>query len=525
MGNHPLATESQQPTFEDLERLVEVSQLLTLHDLNDVMEEVMRLSASAVGADRASLFLHNGNTVDWNHIFTARSLDGADSVRVVSTVFDEGLAGWVVRNRQAAVVADTQTDDRWHIFPEDPNSVRSAICVPLMDRDEVVAVLTVHHGTTNHFNDYHMRLLTIIANQAMIAIRNAQLFQRVREKQQQLETVLQSVPDVLLVTNNAGELIVLNDGATALLGLDEPTAAGQPLADFTHIDIIEDLLGRICDDGELLDDLSLSFEARAHQTERDYVVNVSSWAEPQSSRRGAVIIMHDVTTLRDLFRFKDEILRIVSHDLRSPLAIIRGYVDMLEYDIPDGAEAFEFTEAIRRSITRMNNLLEDLLKVRQIDEKGLHLETDAVLLDLVRPVFQGAVMLTHQKEQTIEADFQIDDTVRGTVDTTLLRQAMENYVSNAVKYTPEGGHLIVRAYVADGQFYYEVQDNGIGIPQDSLTHLFESFYRVNPTRDTTISGAGLGLSLVKSIVERHKGHVWVKSEEGKGSTFGMCVPI
>lgn len=523
----PTTTEKQHPTFEDLELLVEVSQLLTLNDLNDVMEEVMRLSASAVGAAKASLFLHNGNEVDWNYVFTARNLQGADSIRVVSTVLDEGLAGWVIRNQKPAIVTDTETDDRWHIFPDDTSNARSAMCVPLMYQDEVVAVLTVHHGEKNHFNAYHLRLLTIIANQAMVAVRNSQLFQRLQEKQQQLEAVLQSVPDVLLVMDDKGELIVVNDGGTKLLGLGAAAdAAGQPLSHFRHLDIVDELLDRITNqDNTLLDELDIGFEARSFQYERDYVVHVSGWTEPHGSRCGGVVIMHDVTTLRDLFRFKDEMLRIVSHDLRSPLSIISGYADMMEYDLPPDSQLMDFTEAIRRSVERMNNLLEDLLKVRQIDEKGLHLESDTVLIDLVRPIYQGVLLEANQKQQHVETDFQLDETVLGTVDTTLLRQAMENLASNAVKYTPEGGHIVLRARVDEKRFYYEVEDDGIGIPEDSLPHLFESFYRVNPTRDTTISGAGLGLSLVKSIVERHQGQVWVESEEGVGSTFGLWVPI
>jgi signal transduction histidine kinase len=134
-------------------------------------------------------------------------------------------------------------------------------------------------------------------------------------------------------------------------------------------------------------------------------------------------------------------------------------------------------------------------------------------------------MMAFKKDHNVVSDVRIDDTQSGAIDSTLIRQAMENLTSNAIKYTPEAGTVTLRAYVEDDNFCFDVQDTGIGIPQESLPHLFESFYRVNPDLNTTINGAGLGLSLVKSIVERHSGQVWVMSEEGKGSTFGLRIPL
>ncbi|MEM6283447.1 MAG: ATP-binding protein [Chloroflexota bacterium] len=517
---------NQQPTFKDLELLVEVSQLLTLRDLAEVVDQVMQLAASAVGAAKASLFLHNGENIDWNYVFTARNLDGADSVRVVNKVMDEGLAGWVVKNKQSAIVVDTETDERWHVFPDDVLVVRSAICVPLMLDDEVIAVLTLVHPEADHFNDYHLRLMTIIANQASVAIRNAQLFQTLQERQDQLQAVLQSVPDVMLVLNENDDIIHVNEGAASILGAEHlAEARGMPLAHYAaQIDILEQVREYLADEPPA-DNNDIKFEARSIQLETDFAVTISTWEHSTTERHGHVVLIHNVTTLRDLYRFKDEMLRIVSHDLRSPLSIISGYADMVEYDIPPESVLHEYTDAIKRSVTRMSTLLEDLLKVRQIDEKGLHLDTDTVMLDLVLPVVQGTAMLAYQKQQTVESDVKLDESVRGTVDTTLMRQAFDNLASNAVKYTPEGGTIHIRSYVEDDHLCFEVQDNGIGIPEDSLPHLFESFYRVNPDRNTTISGAGLGLSLVKSIVERHHGQVWVTSEEGQGSLFGIRIPL
>ncbi|MEL7235350.1 MAG: GAF domain-containing protein, partial [Chloroflexota bacterium] len=315
----PTAT-GQQPTFRDLEFLVEVSQLLTLRDVAEVMDQVMQLTASAVGAMKASLFLHNGANVNWKYVFTVRKLEGADSVRVVSTVLDEGLAGWVVRKKQAAIVTDTETDERWHIFPDDKLVVRSAMCVPLMLDDEVIAVLTLVHPEPDHFNDYHLRLMTIIANQASVAIRNAQLFQSLQEQQDQLQAVLQSVPDVMLVLNEKDDIIHVNEGAASIIGAEHlAEARGMPLtyyaAQFDILDAVRESLDSRADDMA-----EINFEMRSMDLETDFAVTISGWEHRNTDRHGHVVLIHNITTLRNLYRFKDEMLRIVSHDLRSPLS-------------------------------------------------------------------------------------------------------------------------------------------------------------------------------------------------------------
>lgn len=516
----------QTPTFEDLELIVEISQLLTLQNLNTVMERVIGMTGDAVGAQKASLFLLNGVEVDWNHIFTARNLDQVASIQAVTSVLDGGLAAWVVKNRVPALVNNADEDDRWLVLPDDQRQVGSAMCIPFMMDGEVIAVLTLDHPETNHFTDYQLRLMTIITNQASVAIRNTQLFNRLLEQQRQLEVVLRSIPDVLLVTDEETCILRMNSGAAELMGLERiEDGLGQLVTNLAQgSDVLTRLLNKL-EQNPIRPGGEISFEARSDRHQRDYAITVSRWMENAGKLGGNVVVMHDITTLRDLYRFKDEMLRIASHDLRTPLSTISGYADMVDYDIPTDSPLREYTEAIHRSVKRMNTLLEDLLQVRQIDEKGLNIEVDTFIIDVVRPVYQGALLAARHKSQTVHEEIHIDESVRGNVDPMLLRQAMENFASNAVKYTPEGGEITIRAYVEERRFFFEVQDNGVGIPEESLPHLFESFYRVNPRANVSINGAGLGLSLVKSIVERHHGEVWVVSEVDSGSLFGMWLPL
>ena len=516
---------NRQPSFEDLELLVEVSQLLTLLDIDAVIQKVIELTRAAVSAQKASLFLHDGLEVDWGHIFTARMLNSEESIRVVSRVLDKGLAGWVVRNRKAALVYDTRTDERWHVFPEDEITVGSAMCVPFMSDGEVVAVLTLVHKEPNHFSETQLRVITIVTNQAAIALRNAQLFNRLETQQRQLSAVLQSVPDLLFVMDEGGRLILMNSGAQSFLGIarvDEAT--GKQLISFIERDEIFTDIQQAMEEAARSDS-PVSIDIRSERTKHDYTVIVSIWGEARGNRAGYVVLMHDVTQLLNLDRFKTEMLSIVSHDLRSPLANIAGYTDLIAFDNQHNPQLMDWIDVIRRQIDRMDHLLESLLAKKKVDENNLSLQRGVILSELAKRIAENMTVDGNRKNHIIVDEVRIDEHVTGMVDAMLLSRAMENFASNALKYTPEGGRIIIRTYSDNERFYLEVEDNGIGIPEDSLPRIFDEFYRVDSRANRAIHGVGIGLSLVKSIVERHEGAVWVNSQIGVGSLFGMWIPI
>ncbi len=517
-------TDTQHPTFADLELLSEVSQLLTLLDLDRVLQKVISLAAKAVGAAKASLFLHDEYDVDWGHIFVTRDLAPDEFFYVVRSVLDKGLAGWVLRHRQAAIVYDTDVDDRWIVFPDDSYEVGSALCVPLVYNQQVLAVVTLVHPEKNHFTDYHSRLMTIVANQATVAVRNAQLFNRLQAQQRQLETVLQAIPDVLLVLDEHGHILLINDAAGDFFGDTNPSLViGRHLADFS-----ENALAPVLEalqNSTTREDKQWLFEVRSERRKKDFQMTLSVWRDALNDLAGYVVAMHDVTTLRDLHRFKDEMLRLASHDLRAPLSLIAGYSDLLSMDIDPTLPSFEHIDVIKRSTERMNGLLDDLLRVEQVRRSPLELNEQVDLGALAAETVHDMQPMAGSKTQQLTDDINTDGMPGVVADPALIRRAMDNLVSNAVKYTPENGQILVRAYAKKGQFHFVVEDNGIGIPPEHLNRVFESFYRVKDDRAANVSGFGLGLSLVRTIIERHKGEVWVESEAGVGSKFGFWLPL
>lgn len=516
-------TDNNQPTFEDLELLAEVSQLLTVVDLDRVMHEVIRLSAQAVGADKASLFLHEDDHVDWEHVITMRNLSHDESVKVVTRVLDEGFAGWAYRNKRGDIIDDVLEDVRWIVFPDDPPNQRSALCVPMVDDDKVIAVLTLVHSAPYHFKPFHLRLATIIANQATIALRNAQLFNRLNSQRRQLSAILQAVGDVLLALDEYGRIVEVNERGLWLLDarhLDD--VVGHYIGDFLMVDDVLKPIVAVVEQDVIAED-RWEFDTRSERRKKDFNVTMTIWQEALRDKAGFVVVMHDVTQVYDLSRFKDEMLRIASHDLRSPLALIAGYADLASIDTAEATSpVHEYMNIVKNTTEKMGILVDDLLRVERVRSNPLELHEQVDLNGLLKVVNINTKPLIEAKGLKFIYDVHLDGAPRIMADKVLLRQAMENLVANAVKYTLEGS-ITLRAHVEGERFHFIVEDTGIGISQEDLPYIFESFYRAN--NRNMEKGNGLGLSLVKNVITRHNGEIWVKSDVGVGSRFGFWLPL
>jgi len=520
-----MQVDSLQPTFEDLELLAEVSQLLTLTEMDGVLQRVIGLAARAVGAEQISLFVHEHEQIDWAHVFTMRDLPGEEAVQVVTRVLDEGFAGWVFRSKRGDFIPDTREDSRWITFADDTVPVRSVLCVPFVVQDEVIAVVTLSHSELGHFNAYHLRLMTIIANQAATAVRNAQLFNRLRVQRRQLNAILQAMGDALIVVDEYGHIVLINEAARSL-AIGDPPVIGRKLADFAAMDsMFKPLLPYLTPPTPERATSVHRLETRSERLQVDFQVTIAPWEDGLGGPLGTVIVLHDVTPLRDLSRFKDEMLRVATHDLRSPLALIAGYADMIRIDTldPDSA-VLDHVGIIKKSVERMGSLIDELLRVERIRNSPLELREQTDIQSLIRVAVVNMRPSAVAKRQQFETDIEMDDRPRIVADPVLLRQSMENLIANAIKYTQEGGQITVRARCEADRLYYEVEDTGIGIAPEHHARVFESFYRVESLSQQQ-KGNGLGLSLVRNVIMRHGGDVWLESELGKGSLFGFWLPL
>ena len=320
-------------TFELIER---VSGLLTETDLKQVFHRILHLATDAVGADAVSLFVHEDDMRDWGHIVTARNLPQEQAIPVVKSVMATGFAGWVYRHRHGAIVTDTLTDKRWLSLKNDTSDTRSALCVPFMENDQVMAVLTLTHHEPDHFTEDHLRLMQIIVNQAQLAMRNASLFDRTETQRHQLTTMFASIDDAIIVFDNELNIVMLNDKAIGLIGRDAEELIGNTLHRLRNVDsavrAAYHRLRKIRDEDS--SQLTWMMEERSLQQERDFQITMARWRDDDMNNLGYIMLLHDVSQLRDLSRFKDEIMRVAMHDLRGPLTLISGYTNMIDLEVP-----------------------------------------------------------------------------------------------------------------------------------------------------------------------------------------------
>jgi two-component system NtrC family sensor kinase len=238
---------------------------------------------------------------------------------------------------------------------------------------------------------------------------------------------------------------------------------------------------------------------------------------------GRVLMMQDITHLKELDRLKTEFVATVSHDLRTPLTTIQGYVELLPKVGPLNERQSQFVERVEGSVQNITDLINDLLDIRRI-EAELDLEMEPYdLRDVIDDAIEPLRVPAEEKDQTLRWDRpEVLPLVRA--NPRRMKQVVTNLVNNAIKYTPKGGRISIEAAQDDEHVVVRVSDNGIGIPPSKQPRIFDRFYRVESEETADIKGTGLGLAIVKAVVEKHKGRVWVDSTPGEGSVFTFVLP-
>jgi len=357
-----------------------------------------------------------------------------------------------------------------------------------------------------------LSLMQALAEHAVIALENARLHEATQTQMRQLETVIQQVEDGVLITDPEGRMLLANQTIRGLFHLgDSP------------------LLGRFLK--EVFPSLELQYLfARRHSTIPKQRRTELTLADDRVYNAhltpiegvGYAIVLNDITQLKELDRLKSEFVATVSHDLRSPLTTILGYVDLIERAGPVTDQQKTFIRRIQNSVGSITTLISDLLDLGKI-ESGIDTQKEPVQLNaLARNALEGIRGRAETKQ--IHLDVSLDESIPPLNGNPVrLRQMIANLLDNAVKYTPEGGTIGFSTKREEDQALLLVSDSGIGIPPQEVSYVFNKFYRASNVQNT--AGTGLGLSIVKSIAEIHGGRVWVDSASGKETRFTVVLPI
>jgi PAS domain S-box-containing protein len=459
---------------------------------------------------------------------------------------EEGLAGWIIKNREAVVIDDTQADERWNILLSSPE-LRSVMAVPLVSSNEVIGALTLFHKEPYAFSQEQLDLVEAAAIQVASAISNAQLYLLIRDQAERLgrmlreehieaaknQAILESIADGVLVADASGKIILANLSASQILDIPRSQLIGKSFDEMLGLYASTgDAWRRAIQKWEISSAAEDQLQSLAERlTIEDRVVSMHFspvFANDQFS--GTVSIFRDVTKEVEVDRMKSEFVSTVSHELRTPMTSIKGYAELM---LTGGAGSFSdvqenYLDVIRNNADRMSDLVDDLLDISRIESGTTELNLEPVnIAEVISQVIDIHLReRIRRKKKPVEILTNVARSLpKIYADQARITQIMINLLDNALYYTPDGGRISVRAHV-DGDFaIVTVEDSGIGISEDDQKAIFERFYRSERVEVQRVPGTGLGLSIVRSLTEMHGGTIEVESTLGEGSAFRLKLPL
>jgi len=354
----------------------------------------------------------------------------------------------------------------------------------------------------------------------------AQLDSRIRKitrQRNELEAVLSGMVEAVLVVDNNQRVSRINQAAEQLFQISEIRVKDRTVQEAVRNTEFQRFVRRTLSSSEPVEgDLRLLGDPDQFLQAHGALLKDS-----QGAAVGAVVVLNDVTRMKTLENIRRDFVANVSHELKTPITTIKGFLETLKDGAAKDPESAErFLDIIIRHANRLNSIIEDLLSLSRIEryaERGeIALETHAIeeVFDAVK-----RTCLKKARHKEIQLEFDAGDQIYARMNPTLLEQAVENLVDNAIKYSETGKMVRVRAVKGPNDIMITVEDQGSGIAREHLTRIFERFYRVDKARSRKVGGTGLGLAIVKHIATAHNGRVTVESSPGDGSTFSIHLPI
>ena len=338
----------------------------------------------------------------------------------------------------------------------------------------------------------------------------------------ELETVLSSMMEGVIAIDIEEKIIKINSSAASMLEIDPASCKGRNIQEIIRNISFQKFASKALSDEEPVETDIVFY----HDEERILKVHSSLINDATGEKIGTLIVMDDVTKLRRLENVRRDFVANVSHEIKTPLTAIKGFVETLYHDTAEGEDnSKRFLSIILKHVDRLNAIVDDLLSLSRIEREKEGKEINLQRSD-IKDVLETAVQVCMPKaeEKKITISMVMDSSIMADIDVTLLEQAIVNIIDNAIKYSESDSRVDIDAKETDKDIRIQVTDHGIGISKEHLPRLFERFYRVDKARSRKMGGTGLGLSIVKHIVQAHGGSIDADSRPGQGSTFTVHLP-
>jgi PAS domain S-box-containing protein len=332
-----------------------------------------------------------------------------------------------------------------------------------------------------------------------------------------IDSILTSVEEILIFTDTHGRIALMSQPAETLLGLSLKQASGRTLAEVVPFPELSNRMMTALHLGR--GGMRFDFELDSGENGKRIIEGRTSLVQTRSGDvSGMIFILHDVTGERAMDRMKSEFICTAAHELSTPLASIVGYSELLqnEKDLP-AETAQEALIFINKKAWALSRIVNDLLDLSRI-ELGRDIPIEKDVID-INEILRAAEVFGRNLAQKHQFELQLpEEPVELLLDRGKIEQAVENILSNAIKYSPAGGTIRIKGRVESDGYLIEISDEGIGMTPEQSGRIFDRFYRAD-TSTTAVEGTGLGMSIVKHVVEGHGGRVWVKSQLGRAPRF------
>ena len=398
---------------------------------------------------------------------------------------------------------------------------RACLVCPLVVRDRLIGALYLADGSPEFtFVERERQLIASFAYFAATAIEKARLYQETWERSQELETVLQGIGDGVLVADPHLQLLMMNGVAAHIFALGQSPQPGLPLAQILPGNPVLDLLEETLQAGEeAIKEIEL--EGHGRDKAHTYQALASPMIAEDGQAQGVVAVLRDITAQKELERMKSNFLSVVSHELKTPLHSIKGFVEIILMGKTGAINELQrdFLGTVKQQTDLLQRQINDLLEFSRLESGQVKLYVEEVALPtLVARVLDKLAPLAQEGELTLHNRLPSDfPAVEG--DRLRLEQVLTNLVENGLKFTPAGGDVTVDGVDLGDQVQITVSDTGIGVPPTERDRVFDRFYQVDSSAERAYRGAGLGLTICKHIVAHHGGRIWLEDNEPQGSRF------
>ncbi len=526
-SSHPSTPPDRREVNQaSLDLLYEIGREVTGElDLHTLLHRVLFLAMKNVGATSGSLIVIDEDGQPGESAFLMQGQSQSQTALQLRVTYEQGMAGWVARHRQAVLAPDTSQDERWLRRPDDAadrTGAKSAVSAPILSGEQLVGVITLVHPHPGFFTIEHLHLTETIADWAGAAILRARLVDRLQAANQRYRELFEDSIDPILITNWQGEILECNRRAQCLIGLNLDELYSLKIHTLHSPD--ERKLGP--EFQHLRDGAMLEYESMLHTfTAQDIPVQVYVRSIHYDGASHLQWILRDITERKDLDRLREDLIAMVYHDLRSPLANISSSLEVLA-GLSESAASDTITTLLQialRSTERIQRLTDSLLDLNRLEAgQVVGQRQPAALPDLMTEALDTVALLVKDKKMQVELN-SAPGLPEVMIDCDMIRRVIINLLENALKYSPAGGQIWIKLTPAGEFVQASIRDQGPGIPVSDQERVFEKFTRLRGKEGPR--GLGLGLAFCRLAVTSHSGRIWVESQPGQGSAFKFTLPV